>query len=87
MSTDEAEKRVLSAVAVTREDIARAKAWLFNSGGGRTDHLVEEWLAAQKATIPLNARVELMSPDCPDQIAAYARASRSAWPSTKPSGN
>ena len=74
MSTDEADKQVLSAVAVTREDIARAKAWLLNSGGGRTDQLVEDWLAAQRATVPLNAKVELMSPDCPGQIAGYARA-------------
>jgi hypothetical protein len=74
MSTDEAEKLLLAAVAVTREDIARAKAWLLNSGGGRTDHLVEDWLAEQKATLPRNATIDLMAPDPSDQIAGYARA-------------
>lgn len=73
MSPDEAGKRVHEAVAVTREDIARAKAWVLQSEGGRTDHLVDQWLAEQKAEVPLNAKVDLMAADSDDQIANYAR--------------
>ena len=74
MNTDVAAKKVLEAVNVTREDIARAKAWILGSEFGRTDTLIEGWLTDQKAVVPPNAKVDLMSPDCEDQIAGFARA-------------
>jgi len=74
MNTDEAEKRLREGIVVTREDIARAKAWLISEGGGRTDHLVESWLGLQTATVPITSKVDLMSPESGDQIARYARA-------------
>ena len=74
MNTDVAAKKVLESVNVTREDIARAKAWILGSEFGRTDTLVESWLAEQKAAVPLNAKVDLMASDCEDQIAGFARA-------------
>ncbi len=74
MNTDEAEKRLREAIVVTREDIARAKAWLISEGGGRTDHLVESWLGQQTAIVPITSKIDLMSPESGDQIAHYARA-------------
>lgn len=74
MSPDEASKRVCESIAVTREDIARAKAWVLRSECGRIDHLVDQWLAEQKAEVPLNAKVDLMAADPGDEIANYARA-------------
>lgn len=74
MNTDEATKAVLAGIKVTREDIARAKAWLVEHGNGNTHELVEEWLAAQKMTVQVNSKVDLTQDDATDQVARYARA-------------
>jgi hypothetical protein len=74
MNTDEATRMLLAAIKVTRDDIARAKAWLVEQVGGATHELVDEWLAAQKMTVPLNSKVNLMIDNGSDQVTTFARA-------------
>ncbi len=52
MHEQEATKRLVDAVAVTREDIARGKSYVLESGGGKTDELADQWLREQGLTIP-----------------------------------
>ena len=74
MNTNEAIQLLGETVNVTREDIARAKAWLVQTKGGTTRQLVEEWLIPQQADVPANATVDLNVDDSTEQIAKYARA-------------
>jgi hypothetical protein len=74
MKTDEASRLLRETVQVTREDIARAKAWLVQTKGGDTRQLVEEWLTPQQAVVPMNASVDLNADDSAEQIAKYAHA-------------
>ncbi len=74
MNTDEATRLLSETVKVTREDIARAKAWLVQTKGGTTQQLVEEWLTPQHAVVPVNTMVDLYADDSAEQIAKYARA-------------
>lgn len=74
MNTDEAIRLLSETVNVTREDIARAKAWLVQTGGGATQQLAEGWLTPQQAVVPGNASVDLYADDSAEQIAKYARA-------------
>jgi len=74
MNTKEAIKLLRESVKVTREDIARAKAWLVQTKGGTTQQLVEEWLVPQQAVLPVNSIVDLNVDDSTEQIAKYARA-------------
>jgi hypothetical protein len=72
MSPEEAGKQITAAIAVTREDIARAKAWLAKSEGGRTHELVEEWLTEQKLVVPKEVNTDL--PNCGELLVPIARA-------------
>lgn len=74
MNTDDATKLLETTVKVTREDIARAKAWLVQTKGGHTQQLVEEWLTLQQAVVKVNASVDLNADDSAEQIEKYARA-------------
>jgi hypothetical protein len=74
MNNDEALRLLAETVKVTREDIARAKAWLVQTKGGTTQQLVEGWLTPQQAVVPVNASVDLYADDSAEQIAKYARA-------------
>ena len=74
MNTDEAIRLLSETVKATREDIARAKAWLVQTKGGTTQQLVEEWLTPQQAVVPVNAKVDLYADDSAEQIAKCARA-------------
>lgn len=72
MSPEEAGKRITTAIAVTREDIARAKAWLAKSEGNCTHELVEEWLTEQKLLLPNEINTDL--PNCGELLVSIARA-------------
>jgi hypothetical protein len=72
MSPDEASKQILSAVEVTREDIARAKSWLLNSEAGQTYELVDRWLTEQKLVVPKDVNTVL--PNCGELLLPIARA-------------
>ena len=87
MSPDEAGKLVRESIAVTREDIARAKAWVLQSECGRLDYLVDRWLAEQKEEVPLNAKVDLMVRTPAARLPITPARSASASRSTKPSGS
>ena len=52
MNDQDATKKLMSAVAVTREDIARAKTYVLASGAGKTDELADRWLQEQDLGIP-----------------------------------
>ncbi len=47
MNDQDATKQLTAAVAVTREDIARAKTYVLASGAGKTDELADRWLQEQ----------------------------------------
>ena len=47
MSTDQASNIVISAVSVTREDIARAKSWIMESSGVNARGMCDDWLRHQ----------------------------------------
>jgi hypothetical protein len=72
MSPHEASKQILSALAVTREDIARAKAWLLKSQAGRTHELVESWLSEQQLVVSREVDTDL--PNCGELLGPIARA-------------
>jgi len=74
MNTDEAIRLLGETVNVTREDIARAKAWLVQTKRGTMRQLVDEWLTPQQAVVPVNASVDLNADDSAEQISKYARA-------------
>ena len=74
MNANEASRLLEETVKVTREDIARAKAWLVQAKRRTTQQLVEEWLTLQQAVLPLNANVDLNADDITEQIAKNARA-------------
>jgi len=74
MNTDEAARHLHERLGVKREDIARAKSWLVESGGGATHQLVEDWLTLQQALVQVNAEVDLTVADCSDQVTKFARA-------------
>jgi hypothetical protein len=74
MNTDETIRLLRETIKVTREDIARAKAWLVQTEGGATQKLVEQWLTPQQAVVVANATVDLNADDSAEQIAKYARA-------------
>jgi hypothetical protein len=74
MNINDATRLLEESVKVTREDIARAKAWLVQGKGGTTRQLVEKWLTLQQEMVPSNASVDLNADDSAEQIAKFARA-------------
>jgi hypothetical protein len=72
MSPEDAGTQITAALAVTREDIARAKAWLAASAGGRTEELIETWLSEQRFAVPKEVNTDL--PNCGELLLPIARA-------------
>jgi hypothetical protein len=50
LSTDAA-TQIHSLVAITREDIARAKSWIVRSPGTSTSQMVDEWIRQHGVTV------------------------------------
>jgi hypothetical protein len=63
---------IREAIAVTREDIARAKGWLMKTQGGDTLRLASKWLAEQQLTEPRS--IDTDADDCQDVLDRTARA-------------
>jgi hypothetical protein len=72
MNDQDATKKLTSAVAVTREDIARAKTYLLASGAGKTDELADRWLQEQNLGIPRS--IDGDAPNLADVLTGVARA-------------
>jgi len=72
MSPEDATKLILSNLAVTREDIARAKAWLLRHASGQTPNLAEQWLSDQKLKVPKEVHTDL--PTSGETLVQVARA-------------
>jgi hypothetical protein len=60
------------ALEVTREDIARGKAYLLKSNGGRTDELADRWLEEHGQTIP--RAIDADASNLSETLANVARA-------------
>ena len=52
MGYDEIAKQVVAEIAVTQEDIARAKAYILRSSETNVDQMVSAWLQDQKVEVP-----------------------------------
>lgn len=74
MNTDEAVRLLRETVKVTREDIARAKAWLVQTNGGDTRQLIEKWLTPQQALVSGNTIVDLNADNSAEQVTKCAHA-------------
>src|SRR5258708_1582523 len=72
MQNVEATKQLVSAVAVTREDIARAKSYLLKTEGGRTEELADQWLQEQHLSIP--RAIDGNAANCTEVLVNTARA-------------
>lgn len=72
MAPNEAGQLIASLVAVTREDIARAKSYVLQQNVCKTNTLVHQWLTEQKAES--RDVINTGAPDSPDVLAAVARA-------------
>ena len=71
MTDEAATNEIMSALAVTREDIARAKVWLLQHACGQTRDLVEQWLSHQKLKVPKEVHTDL--PTSKETLAEVAR--------------
>ncbi len=72
LSQEQAAKYVLDAIAITREDIARAKTWILTTKGSNTQGMVDDWLRQQG--IADLREVDTDAEDCKDSLATVARA-------------
>jgi hypothetical protein len=72
MSPDEASEKIVASVTVTREDIARAKAFALQAKESGTNALAEQWLNAQNCSAP--REVQLESAEAGDVLALIARS-------------
>src|SRR5262245_43411078 len=72
LSPEQAAQHIMAAIAVTREDIARAKYWIVQSPGHNTSGIVDDWLHQQN--IPDLREVNTDAEDCRDTLSAVARA-------------
>lgn len=73
MSYENIGKTVSNQIAVTPEDIARAKQWILSLKNGNTDTHVREWIAAQQVQ-----ELTEVDPDAPNIDELLANVSR-AW--------
>jgi hypothetical protein len=71
ITPEQAAQHVIEAMAVTREDIARAKDWIIQSSGSNTSGMVDDWLRQQG--IPDVREVDTDAEDCRDALSAIAR--------------
>jgi hypothetical protein len=71
MHEQEATKEVTSAISVTREDIARAKHFLLQTQGGKTDDLADRWVQEQNLTLP--SKIDGDASNIADVLANVAR--------------
>jgi hypothetical protein len=72
MTREEASKQLISAVIVTREDIARAKQLIVTASETDTDGLAEEWLTGQVGDVP--KQIDLHAATIDDNVGLLARA-------------
>jgi hypothetical protein len=72
MSPDEASKKLIAAIAVTREDVARAKDFILAADETTTDKLAEEWLHVQVGSVP--KEVDISSASADDSLALVGKA-------------
>src|SRR5262249_23932441 len=72
MNDQDAMNKLTAAVAVTREDIARAKTYVLASGAGKTDELADQWLQEQNLGIPRS--IDCDAPNLADVLTGVARA-------------
>lgn len=72
MSPDEASEKIVALVTVTREDIARAKAFALQSEESGTDKLAEQWLNAHNSGAP--PEIQLESGEASDVLTLIARS-------------
>jgi hypothetical protein len=72
MSPEHVATQVLSSLAITKEDIVRAKVWLLEASDDRTDQLADEWLSAQQLSVP--REVDTESSNCAELLVQIARA-------------
>lgn len=72
MNDQDATKKLMAAVAVTRENIARAKTYVLASGAGKTDELADRWLQEQNLGIPHSIDGDV--PNLADVLTGVARA-------------
>jgi hypothetical protein len=72
MSDNDVTKQLMAEIAVTREDIARAKQYVLKSKHSRTSAIVEDWLSEQKFNV--GATVNLDDPNRSGFVSLLARS-------------
>lgn len=71
MNSADAATQIQSLVAITREDIARAKSWISQSSGNNTTQMVDEWI--RQHGIAEIRHVDTDSADSHEVLKRYAR--------------
>lgn len=74
MSPEEAGRQITDAAVVTREDISRAKSFVFQAENLATDALADQWLASQGAVA--SREIHLDSAVAVDEIALFSTSCR-----------
>jgi hypothetical protein len=72
MTLDEASKKLVAAVLVSREDVTRAKHFILTGNNTDTKALAEEWLDVQLGAIP--TEVDIHSAGVDDSLVLLAKA-------------
>jgi uncharacterized membrane protein YfbV (UPF0208 family) len=72
MTPEQAGAHITSALAVTREDIARAKNWIAQAKGHRPDQMANTWISEQSIEMP--RKVDTDAGDCSEVLSNVARA-------------
>jgi hypothetical protein len=72
VSDDEVTRQLMAEIAVSREDIARAKQYLLKSKHTRSSSAVDDWLNEQKLNV--GATVNLDDPNCSSFVSTLARS-------------
>jgi hypothetical protein len=72
VSPEDAAKVVISHLAITREDIARAKSWLVRAPGTNVTGMADEWMREQKLTEIRQVNTD--AEDCRDVLINVAKA-------------
>jgi hypothetical protein len=72
MNPEQAAADISSKLAMTREDIARAKNWIAQAKGHRPDQMADSWLKEQSVEVP--RKVDTDAGDCSEILTNVARA-------------
>lgn len=72
MTQHEAGKQLEDQVAITREDVARAKNYLLQRDHSNTTTLADEWLSEQRLDVPKEINID--AADCAEKLTAIARS-------------